>query len=162
MHLADEKHHFGRGRNAVKKFDVAVVAAMARSRLFPNTNRSPSAMSCRSLRCPDSGTAGTGSGARMAATAPAETRKLTESTRTAAELPTAWTRPPATLGPATAATCALPVSFAFPSTKFSPPDERRQVRLVGDIEEHREDAAHQCDDEKLCEGQPTGAVGDRH
>ena len=57
----------------------------------------------------------------MAPTATAETKKLTESTATAAELPMAWTRPPATLGPATAATCALPVSLALPSTRCSRP-----------------------------------------
>ena len=105
----------------LNRLEVAVVAAMARSSALPNTKRRPSAMPCTSPGCPPSGTAGFGSGARMAPTATAETRKLAESTATAAELPMAWTRPPATLGPATAATCALPVSLALPSTRCSRP-----------------------------------------
>ena len=105
----------------LNRFAVAVVAAMARRSALPNTKRSPSAIPCASLGCPSAGTTGFGSGVRMAPTAAAETTKLTESMATAAELPMAWTRPPATLGPATAATCALPVSLALPSTRCSRP-----------------------------------------
>ncbi len=88
----------------LKKFEVAVVAAMARNSVWANTKRSPSAMSWRRRGCPSSGTTGLDSGARMAPTATADTKKLAESSATAAELPIAWTSPPATPGPATAAT----------------------------------------------------------
>ena len=78
-------------------------------------------MSRTSLGWPPAGTSGLCSGVRMTVTAPAEARKLSASAATATELPTAWTRPPAMLGPATAATWALPVSLAFPSTRCSLP-----------------------------------------
>ncbi len=42
-----------------------------------------------------------------------------------------------------------------------PPDERGKVGLIGDVEEHGEDAAGQCDDEQLDQGEPTDGVGDR-
>ena len=52
--------------------------------------------------------------------------------------------------------------LCVPLDQVFAPDERRQIRLVGDVEEHGEDAAHQSDDEELRQRQPPGYIGDGH
>ena len=66
-------------------------------------------------------------------------------------------RPPARLGPPTCAIHTVSCSFEFPSTRCSRSMSGREVRLVGDVEEDREDADQELQDQEVPDLEDTGA-----
>ena len=65
-------------------------------------------------------------------------------------------------GPPMFAAARLISSFAFAVDDLVAADERREVRLVGDVEEDRADADGETDDVELPDRQPAEPVRDRH
>ena len=127
----------------LKKFAVAVVAAIARSSGCPKTKRRPSPMS---------GTAG--GGRPPVPPGPAHGCGWRHRHRRDEEAPgvdgdgvrgrrSPATRPPARLGPATWATWALRGELGVALDQMVAAHEGGQVRLVGDVEEHRQHAGDQ-------------------
>ena len=67
--------------------------------------------------------------------------------------PNAWINTPAAPGPAICAPDRLISSFAVAVGELIAVDERGEVRLVRDVEEHREHTGHEDDGEELREGE---------
>ena len=106
--------------------------------------------------------AGSGSGLRIRRSDAAEKRNETASTAIAPGAVTICTSQPAMLKAPNSATEALAVSLLLPSTSCSGSIERRQVRLVGDIEERGEDAREEGDGVELLDPQLAHQRGDGH
>ena len=84
---------------------------------------------------------------------PPETTKLHASTRTAYGAVTSAISPPETPGPAIAAPETVICELRVPLDERLAVDELRQVRLVRDVEEDREDPDEEADDVELRERQ---------
>ena len=90
-----------------------------------------------------------------------DARKLNASTSTAYGAVRSSTSTPPSPGPASCAVERLISSFELPSPMSLAVDERRQVRLVGDVEEDGEDAGQERDRVQLPERQHVRGVRDR-
>ena len=82
---------------------------------------------------------------RIARSDAAENRNDTASMPIAPGALTSCTSQPAALNEPNSATEALAASLLFPSIEVFGRDERRQIRLVRDVEERREDAREKRD-----------------
>ena len=98
---------------------------------------------------------------RMRARNPAEPRKLTASTRIANGAVIAPTRTPARPGPAMNAPRSADLELRVAVHELVLPDERRQVGLVGDVEEDRADPDAEGDDVQLPDRERVERVRDR-
>ena len=121
-----------------KKLAIAGEIVMSRSSGSASTCRAPSAISRRSRRS-GAGRLRLGrADARATRSARRGSSPRRRSARTGAR--STCTSAPPRPGPATWATAWVPCSFAFPSARSAGRHEDRQVRLIGDLEQHRRDA----------------------
>src|ERR1035437_1537462 len=127
-----------------------LVAAQLTACLMMGLPKTASSPSRSPARTPDFSAskrvgAGFGSGLWISRTAIADAIGEPVSITIAAAPPTSWITSPAIPGPATWADDRVTLDPGVALDQVGPVDQRRQVGLVGDVEENREDAHHQGD-----------------